>query len=168
VWRKNHVLLSLVFLFGFAHYITLPNHGSPSPHSPSLLVLGKALTRFKCACLLFCEVWNFKKQIVKFFSSSHSIHIWALHKHEASLSLTKWVDELCAWFAWVCQKCTSFNPIKGRVVMIECWLVLGFRQVQVQIIGQILGFQSCLQPRRFQVFFRNYHWNHWTRELTSF
>jgi hypothetical protein len=114
--EKKHVLLISVFLFGFDHYITLPNHGSqPPPLSPSLLVLGKALTKVQCACLLFCNCWNFKKQIVNFFSSSSHIpftsepaQILKLHYHSP--------NELCAWYAWVCQKC-SFNPIKGRVVM---------------------------------------------------
>jgi hypothetical protein len=71
--EKNHVLRLLisVFLFGFDHYITLPNHGSPFPLLPHFWYLEKALTRFKCACLLFCEVWNFKKQIVKFFWAHH-------------------------------------------------------------------------------------------------
>jgi hypothetical protein len=40
--EKKHVLLISVFLFGFDHYITLPNHAPSTP----LLVLGKALTRF--------------------------------------------------------------------------------------------------------------------------
>jgi hypothetical protein len=118
---------------------------------------------------LLCNFQNIKKQIVKFFSSSHLIHILActnmkLHYYSpmsCARDLHGFVNELLVWFAWVCQKSTSSNPIKGRVViygkgvvMIKCWLVLGFRQVQVQVIGQVLGSPSPLQPQRFQVFFR--------------
>jgi hypothetical protein len=75
--EKKHVLLISVFLFGFDHYITIPNHAPPP--SPSLLVLGKALPRINVV-LQFLELQktncqNF--QLITFHSHQ------SLHKYEA-------------------------------------------------------------------------------------
>jgi hypothetical protein len=67
--EKKHVLLISVFLFGFDHYITLPNHAPPSL-PPSLLVLGKALTRFNVHACCFA-IFETSKNKLSNFSAHH-------------------------------------------------------------------------------------------------